>query len=123
MIPESQLILKDLPAKTPTWAVGFISVIVAVSVSLVTFYTTARSEVQTYLKEREVRVKDETTLNQKMVESVLNLVQANNQQISTLSASLYAAERANEKNTDEIRQIRDKLGNCERNCQKILNKD
>lgn len=113
-------ILKSLPPKTPQWAVGLISIIVSTSFCLIIFYTTVRSEVQSYMKEREVTTTTEVTLNQKMTESILNLVSANNQQISNLSASLYAAQRDAERQALEIENIREKLGNCEKNCIKIL---
>jgi hypothetical protein len=98
-MPETGTILKELPSRTPTWAVGLVSIIVSFSAALVLFYTTVRSEVQTVLKNQEITTQGEININQRMIDSILSLVNSNNQQISNLSASLYAAQREAEKNS------------------------
>lgn len=125
-------ILDKLPKKTPLWAVGLVSLIVAVSASFLTLYVVARPEIQQYMVTAATKVTaenarqdSEANVKNELVASILGIVKSNSDQITNLSLALQVAQTANYKLSDRVSAIeRDlavtqaSLTTCEANLKK-----
>jgi len=93
-------LLDKLPKKTPKWAIGVVTVIVAISMSLLSIYIFCKEDVrqviqwaeQTHTTQMSVEAKDYSdTLGR-----VLVLLDINSNQIVELSKALSAAQQQNQ---------------------------
>jgi len=95
---EPDDILEKLPKRTPVWAVGAVTIIISLVVSISAVYVLAKGEFQQYLtahftekqKILELHTKEfeqESLTSRKAFDTVLGLIQVNSEQITGLSVS------------------------------------
>ena len=95
---EPEDVLEKLPKRTPVWAIGVVSIIVSLSVSLGAVYLLSKGEFQQYLTahftaaERmnayEAKESDRrATVENKAFDTVLGLIQVNSNQITELTVA------------------------------------
>lgn len=101
--------LSDLPIKTPVWAIGIVTIIVAIAFAAISFYSTIKYEVQDYIKEQSKVEDNNHALQQQTVSSILNMFESNQKQILSLTDSLREAQSVLDKNSIEIETIKTEL--------------
>ena len=115
-MPDPEDILKKMPKQTPLWAVGLVTIIVGITVSISSFYLLSRSEIQEYLKSsislkqmaaesdkatQAIKISNESATTS----SILNLVTENSKQITVLSDTLNKAQESNFKLTERVAAV------------------
>lgn len=111
-------ILGKLPKTTPVWAVGVVSVIVALSVSFTTMYLIGKSEIEKLIEGRAKTAEVKVQMEGETLQVVLSLIKDNSQQITNLSSS-------NLKLTERVAAIEVELGSTQKalvDCQAALKK-
>lgn len=123
MSAHQEEILKKLPKQTPGWAVGVISVIVSVSVSVGAMYTLARPEVTSYMNARFSSEAKAQENQRSVLDSMLSLVHTNQIQLTDLSSALRTTEQKayelSNKVNDLEREVTSVTSNW-RECQSIV---
>lgn len=111
MKPEE--VLQKLPKHTPVWAIGITSVVVSFAVCLASMYLVVRPEVQDYLKEGYKAEEKKFENEHNLASSILGIVKANSEQISTLSIALADAQEQNIALTARVSMIEKALEDCQ----------
>lgn len=106
-------ILERLPAKTPNWSVGVVSIVIAVGSMFLAIYSMTRPEVHDFLQSRSTQEVAEQTFHESMVGGMMKLIVENQKSIGTLSQSIQDMERINEKNRLDITDLQKKLSDCQ----------
>jgi hypothetical protein len=113
-------VLKDIPPKTPLWALGIATIIVATTFGTVTVYTSIRGEVQDVIKEKAEEAKaraDQLSTNldlqKKMTAGILDMVNTQGKQIIVLTNALEIAEHDIANLKHELETTQGSLGSCE----------
>ncbi len=113
-------LLNRLPKHTPPWAVGLVTIIVAVSMFFTGAYLVARPEIQSVVsgsvKASEQKVKDDSNA----LHEVLSMMHVNMKQISDLTEALFRAQEENsllQKRVSalevDVRQTKLSLADCQ----------
>lgn len=114
-------LLDKIPIKqTPLWAVGLVSLIVALSASFVVMYSTIQPEIRQRLSAQEKLDVMVNEAEQSSMATILKLVVENTQQITGLSNALNFTNAENSKLQERVTQMEkdlavtlEKLKNCE----------
>lgn len=108
-------VLSELPPRTPIWAIGLVTIIVAFTFGVITIYASIRNEVQDVIKEKSLATTGSLDIQKSMTTSILGLVSSQGDQIVMLSQQLKIAEV-------DIAQLKDDLGTCKdklKSCKKF----
>lgn len=98
-------VLGKIPKNTPPWAVGVVSIIVAVGIVFGVLYMTGRSEIQAYTASSIKRSEVNSDLERSVTSSILKLVQDNSAQITQLSGALLKTQFENSELTQRVNAI------------------
>jgi hypothetical protein len=89
-------LLNKIPKKTPVWAVGIVTVIVAVVTSLVTLYIVAKEDISKSIvwaqASHDAQVKADDIHAVSTIEGVLKIVNVNMQALAELNKALGVAQ-------------------------------
>lgn len=125
-------VLNHIPKRTPTWALGVVTVVVAITTSLVTMWVFSKDEIRQHItwteNYRTEEATDENSKEEKALDSVLVIVRNNMEQITELNKALVLAQsQVHELMTrvdlleNALSRIKGSLSNCEeslKNCEK-----
>lgn len=124
-------VLEHLPKKTPIWAIGITTVIVAVTSCLVTIYFVAKDDIHSTLTwgqtQAEKKFTAEHVQQEKALDSVLAVVNQNMVQLGELNKAL-AVEQVQASNLEirvaelenAVNRLKTNLSECQSNLKTCL---
>lgn len=105
----AQDILDKIPKKTPSWAVGVVSIIISIAALITVVYTTVRPEVQQTLSASIGKESKELDIKKDVFNTLLNLAANNAKQIADLNAGLFEAQKRANLLADRITAVETEL--------------
>jgi len=122
-------IFDKLPKKTPTWALGLVTIIISSATALTAMYVVSHTEiaklVESSIVEQEVSGQFDRNERDKVVTSVLNLVHTNSEQITGLTSALADTQKQNAVLSVRVDRLEEDLNSTQRvlsDCQHKLEK-
>lgn len=98
-------LLDKLSKRTPQWAVGVVSILVAISATFVAVYSTSKDEIVQAIAVKEKVSTKEYEERDRIVGTILELVNVNSNQITNLSVALQKTQEQNIVLTNRISVI------------------
>jgi len=102
-------VLGKIPKNTPPWAVGVVSIVVAVGIVFGVLYMTGRSEIQAYTASSLKRSEASADVERSVTSSILKLIQDNSTQLTQLSGALLKTQYENSELTQRVSAIEKEL--------------
>lgn len=118
-------VLKKLPKNTPPWAVGLVSLVVAVAVCLIGIFVFARPEIKSLMDQSAKAQADRTELQRDSMDFLFDLTKTNTKQISELSGSLLKAQDSNIRLSERVASMEKEVAETNaslKGCQDALKK-
>lgn len=105
MAKNTEAILKKLPKNAPTWSVGIVSIIVAITSAFIAIYALTQTQIKDYVQNQHEIATTKAKADDTVTQAMLALITRNSEQITSLTDSLQITAKQNMSLNERITEL------------------